>query len=179
LAGSGDVKLKVGYLPFPAALLLRRLAENVIAAHNALHRFDRFAPDLLVSASASLERVSQWQQLYVFAFGRAGDALLCGDGPNDCLDADALARRLRDEGLTRQIRKIKLWASHSGSGDAESSAARLKRALVAHGFTHVAVYGYTKALGDFARDGHKVAADVDEAGNLVTAYGAKSVRVRF
>lgn len=173
------MNLKVGYLPFPAALQLRRLAENVIAAHNALHRFDRFAPDLVISGPASLERVSQWQQVYVFAFGRAGDALLRGDDPNDCLDADQIARRLRDEGLTREIRKIKLWASHSGSGAGESSGAQLKRALVAHGFRRIAVYGYTKALGDFARDGHKVAADVDESGNPATTYAAQSVRVRF
>lgn len=173
------MKLKVGYLPFPAALQLRCLAENVVAAHNALHRFDRFAPDLLIAGPASLERVSQWQQLYVFAFGRAGDASLCGDDPNDCLDAIALARRLREDGLTRDIRKVKLWASHSGSGAGESSAAHLKRALVAEGFTRVAVYGYTKALGDFARDGHKVAADVDDADDPVATYAAKSVRVRF
>ena len=173
------MKLKVGYLPFSAAPRLRRLAENVVAAHNALHRFDRFAPDLLTAGPASLERVYPRQQLYVFAFGRAGDASLCADDPTDCLDAGALARRLRDEGLTRTIRKIKLWASYSGSGGDDSSAAQLKAALVAQGFTRVAVYGYTKALGDFARDGHKVAADVDAVGDPVTTYAAKSVRVRF
>jgi hypothetical protein len=172
------VNLKVAYLPFPSAPALRRLAGNVVAAHNAVHRWDRFAPKLLVSGSGALASVGRYQQLYIFALGRAKEPVLAADD-GVWVDMDALAQQLRGERLTTAIRKVKLWASESGAGGSSSTAARLKRAMVAAGFSHVSVYGYTKALGDFTSGRHKVAADVDAAGNPIATYAAKSVRVRF
>lgn len=172
------MNLKVAYLPFPSAPALRRLANNVVAAHNAVHRWDRFAPEVLVSGSGALTSVRRYQQLYIFALGRAKEPLLTADG-GAWVDTDALAQQLRGEGLTTAIRKVKLWASESGAGGLSSSAARLKRAMVAAGFSHVSVYGYMKALGDFTSGRHKVAADVDAAGHAIAIYPAKSMRVRF
>lgn len=170
--------LKVGYVPFPFAPQLRRLAENVVAAHNGAHRWDRFAPKLIASAPSSLTQVSRYQQLYVFAFGNAADlALFAGD--DEWIEATDLARQLREEGLTQSIRIVKLWASNSGAGGAASAAAQLKRAMIEGGFSHVSVYGYVKAVSDFTRNGHKVAADLDAHGRPINSFVAKSVRIRF
>lgn len=169
---------KVAYVPFPGASRLRTLAEHIVAGHNAVHRWDRFAPEALVSGASALARLSRLQQLYIFGRGSAANARLMGDG-DEQIGADQLARQLRDELLTPRIRVIKVWASESAAGGSSSFAARFKQELIASGFTHVVVYGYSKHLSDVIIDGHKAALDVDEAGVPIRAFPAHSTRKKF
>lgn len=173
------MNLKIAYVPFDDDSVCMQLAETLIANHNANHRFDRFAATPIAAGNNSLGRVFFFQQTYIVGqINAIGGNRLYGT-PDSSIGLVELASQLRDEGLTRRIRKIKLWVSNGGAGGLDSTASQFKAALQAAGFQRTAVYGYSKPLMDFVRDGHKMAADLGVDGVAKEFVPANSVRVRF
>lgn len=177
------MNLKVAYMPFPNDAAVQRIAESVINSHNANHRLDRFAPDIIFSGDKALKPVYRFQQLYIITHGSPGsDSIFPTSGaPMPVTD---LAKQLRDEKLTVSINKVKLYACHGGLHGANSTASRLKDAMVAAGFTDVTVYGYTMFMTGALVGSHKRGEEdiYDSTGkNIIEVkhHAAKSVRTKF
>lgn len=177
------MNLKVAYMPFANDAAVRQIAESVITNHNANHRVDRFAPDIIFSGADSLKPVFRFQQLYIITHGSPGsDSILATNGAS--MTVTQLAQQLLAEKLTVYINKIKLYACHGGLHGSNSTAKKLKDALATAGYTSVSVYGYTVFMTGALVGSHKRGEEdiYDPTGTRITEvkhHAAKSVRVRY
>lgn len=177
------MNLKVAYMPFASDDAVQRIANAVITNHNANHKVDRFEPNIVHTGANALKKVYRFQQLYIITHGSPGsDSIFATDGR--AMNVTDLAKQLRDEKLTVAIKKVKLYACHGGLDGANSTAKKLKDAMVAAGFTDVSVYGYlTFMTGQLVGSHKRGEEDVyDDTGTTVVDvnyYSAKSVRVKY
>jgi len=172
------VSLKQMYCPFPNDATLIGAGERLIKGHNAHHTLDQFNKNVITPGTKSLKDVNMFQQLYIVAHGAAGADSIYDDA-GAALNVTALAKQLKDQGLTNRIRKVKLYACQGGSSGSASTAKRLKDAMVLAGFNNVTAYGYTMDLaqGATTAEGGKIAYPYADRND--DAKRAKSVRVKF
>ena len=175
------MNLKVMYCPFPNDAVLIAAGERIVRVHNSKHTLDQFRNKVSVSGPKALADVMGVQQLYIVAHGSAGSDKIFDDSGGS-LTVTALAKQLKAEGLTTSVRKVKLYCCEGGSDGENSTAARLKDALIQEGFTSVTTYGYTMLLaqGALTDEGAKMAGNYDFGTKQWSdVQGAKSVRQKF
>ena len=175
------MNLKVMYCPFPNDKVLIGAGERIIRVHNSKHTLDQFRDKIVLSGPKALSDVMSIQQLYIVAHGSAGAGSIYDDS-GKALSVLDLAQQLKDQGLTTSIKKVKLYCCQGGANGINSTAARLKEAMLLKSFNSVTTYGYTLYLaqGALTADGGKLAVDVDDATNRQFGHtSAKSVRQKF
>lgn len=108
-----------------------------------------------------LRSVSHLTTLYVVAHCSPGSDHVSDNAGNQ-LTAAELAERLRQDGLTYSIKRVKLYACSGAcpSNHRESFAAELLREMRRVGFAFVQLIGYDKTVSSVGADGHKQAKEI-------------------
>lgn len=104
------------------------------------------------------------------------------DNADGELSARELAQRLRDDGLPKDLKKLKLYACEGGVGGTQSFAFELAAELRKLGYNDLSLYGYTSTVTSLDKDtgkkhgyDHELVTRTDEAGKQTTVAVKKEV----
>lgn len=150
----------VVYSPFPAITGVRKLGTS-------WEPHDKYIVVRHGDMKAALGFVKDGQTVYIVCHCNA-KATRVADNARNKLTAQELASRVEKDGLSKHIRRVKLYACSGGAGGVDSFASQFVAEMRLLGYADCEFYAYLSTVYSLnAQTGRKLAMELDENGKEV------------